>query len=144
MTQHCYDWPRPAVTTDVAVFADREGQASILLIQRGGEPFAGCWALPGGFLEEEETLETCAARELKEETGLEASALHLFGTYSKPGRDPRGRTVTVAYWMRHDQKSGEPVAGDDAAGCRWFALDRLPTLAFDHDVIIADAVKCLS
>lgn len=144
MTQHCYDWPRPAVTTDIAVFAERDGEASILLIQRGGEPFAGCWALPGGFLEEDETLETCAARELKEETGLEAGPLHLFGTYSDPERDPRGRTVTVAYWTRLNEKSGRPAAGDDAADCRWFALNQLPKLAFDHDRIIADAVQSLT
>jgi 8-oxo-dGTP diphosphatase len=144
MTKHCYDWPRPAVTTDVAVFADRDGEASILLIQRGGEPFAGCWALPGGFLEEDETLEVCATRELKEETGLEAGPLRLFGTYSTPGRDPRGRTVTVAYWTRAEEGSGEATAGDDAADCRWFALNRLPTLAFDHDRIIADAVRSLT
>ena len=141
---HCYDWPRPAVTTDVAVFAERNGETSILLIQRGGEPFAGCWALPGGFLEEDETLEACAARELKEETGLEVGPLSLFGTYSAPGRDPRGRTVTVAYWTRTEDSSGEAIAGDDAAECRWFALDRLPKLAFDHDRIIADAVKSLA
>ena len=144
MMQHCYDWPRPAVTTDVAVFAERDEKTSILLIQRGSEPFAGCWALPGGFLEENETLEVCAARELKEETGLEAGSLCLFGTYSTPGRDPRGRTVTVAYWTRRDEGSDEAAAGDDAADCRWFALDRLPKLAFDHDRIIADAVKSFS
>ena len=144
MRQHCYDWPRPAVTTDIAVFAKRDGEASILLIQRGGEPFAGCWALPGGFLEEDETLETCAARELKEETGLEAGSLHLFGTYSEPGRDPRGRTVTVAYWTRLKEGSGAATAGDDAADCRWFALNQLPKLAFDHDQIIADAMKSLT
>jgi 8-oxo-dGTP diphosphatase len=132
------------VTTDVAVFAERDGQASILLIQRGGEPFAGSWALPGGFLEEDETLEHCAARELKEETGLEAGPLHLFGTYSAPGRDPRGRTVTVAYWTRAKEGSGAATAGDDAADCRWFALGQLPKLAFDHDRIIADAMKSLT
>lgn len=141
---HCYDWPRPALTTDVAVFADCYGEASILLIQRRRGPFAGCWALPGGFLEEDETLEACAARELKEETGLEAGSLHLFGTYSTPGRDPRGRTVTVAYWTRLDENSGEAAAGDDAADCRWFALSQLPELAFDHDRIIADAMKSLA
>lgn len=141
MSRHCYDWPRPAVTTDVAVFADRDGDLSILLIQRGGEPFAGCWALPGGFLDETETLEACAARELREETGLEAGSMRLFGTYSAPGRDPRGRTVTVAYWTRVEDSSDVPVAGDDAADCRWFALERLPALAFDHDTIIADALK---
>ena len=143
MSRHCYEWPRPAVTTDIAVFAERDGVLSILLIQRGGEPFAGCWALPGGFLEETETLEACAARELREETGLEAGSLCLFGAYSAPGRDPRGRTVTVAYWTRVKESSGATAAGDDAADCRWFALDKLPALAFDHDKIVGDAVKSL-
>ena len=144
MTRYCYDWPRPAVTTDVAVFAERDGQTSILLIQRGGERFAGSWALPGGFLEEDETLEACAARELKEETGLETGPLRLFGTYSAPGRDPRGRTVTVAFWTKASEGSGALAAGDDAADCRWFPLNQLPDLAFDHDRIIADAVRSLT
>jgi len=140
MTRHCYDWPRPAVTADIAVFADVDGAASILLIQRMHDPFAGTWALPGGFLDEGETLEACAARELHEETGLVAGPLRLFGTYSAPGRDPRGWTVTAAYRTRADRATGEVRAGDDAADCRWFALDGLPELAFDHGRIIADAV----
>lgn len=138
--RHCYDWPRPAVTTDIAVFAERDGLASILLIQRKHDPFAGAWALPGGFLDEGETLEACAARELHEETGLVSGALHLFGTYSAPGRDPRGWTITAAYLTRAEDASGEARAGDDAADCKWFPLDSLPDLAFDHDRIIADAI----
>ena len=138
--RHCYDWPRPAVTTDIAVFSERGGVASILLIQRGHEPFAGSWALPGGFLDEGETLEACAARELAEETGLVAGDLSLFGTYSDPGRDPRGRTISVAFWTR--VRAGvEAMAGDDAAACRWFALEDLPDLAFDHDRIVKDAIR---
>ena len=140
MTQHCYDWPRPAVTADIAVLADRDGMASILLIQRRHDPFAGTWALPGGFLDEGETLEACAARELHEETGLVAGSLHLIGIYSTPGRDPRGWTVTAAFRAQADQATDEVRAGDDAADCRWFALDALPELAFDHYRIIADAV----
>ncbi len=139
--RHCYDWPRPAVTTDVAVFSDRDEAACILLIRRGHDPFAGAWALPGGFLDEDETLEACAVRELLEETGLTAGPLRLFGTYSDPGRDPRGRTLTVAYWTTAKEGTGEARAGDDAADCRWFPLDDLPELAFDHDWIIADAVR---
>ena len=138
--RHCYDWPRPAVTTDIAVFCEQGGVASILLIQRGHEPFAGSWALPGGFLDEGETLEACAARELAEETGLVAGDLSLFGTYSDPGRDPRGRTISVAFWTR--VRAGvEATAGDDAAACRWFALEDLPDLAFDHDRIVKDAIR---
>lgn len=141
---YSYDWPRPALTTDIVVFDRRDGVQSILLIRRGGEPFAGCWALPGGFLEEDETLETCAARELNEETGLVAGPLRLFGAYSEPERDPRGRTVTVAYWTRAEEGSGVVSSGDDTADCRWFALDQLPKLAFDHERIIADAVRTLA
>ena len=134
---HCYDWPRPAVTADIAVIEIREGRPSILLIQRRHAPFAGAWALPGGFLDEGETLEACAARELKEETGLAAKWLDLIGIYSAPGRDPRGQTVTAAYlaWVL-----GEAKAGDDAADCRWFPLDALPELAFDHARIVDDAI----
>lgn len=138
--QHCYDWPRPAVTTDIAVFSHYDGRPSILLIQRRHERFAGSWALPGGFLDEGETLEACAARELHEETGLVAEDLRLFGTYSTPGRDPRGWTITAAYLTRVAE-GVEAHAGDDAAACRWFALDDLPPLAFDHDQIIADAIR---
>jgi 8-oxo-dGTP diphosphatase len=138
--QHCYDWARPAVTTDIAVFARQDGHPVILLIQRKHDPFAGAWALPGGFLDEGETLEACAARELREETGLVAGLLQLFGTYSAPGRDPRGWTVTAAYWTRAEEGSGEAQAGDDAADCRWFALDALPPLAFDHARIVAEAI----
>ncbi|CAN5143045.1 hypothetical protein BH09PSE1_BH09PSE1_10130 [soil metagenome] len=140
MTRHCYDWPRPAVTTDIAVLAERDGRPSILLIQRKHDPFAGAWALPGGFLDEGETLEACAARELHEETGLTAGPLRLFGTYSTPGRDPRGWTITAAYLTRAGNASVEAQAGDDAADCRWFPLDALPALAFDHARIVADAV----
>lgn len=144
MIRHCYDWPRPAVTTDIAVFSDRDGRASILLIQRRHNPFAGAWALPGGFLDEDETLEACAARELAEETGLVAGDLRLFGSYSDPARDPRGRTVSVAFWTRVGAGTGigaEATAGDDAAACRWFALEALPELAFDHDRIVANAIS---
>ncbi|CAN5178631.1 hypothetical protein BH10PSE1_BH10PSE1_12810 [soil metagenome] len=138
--QHCYAWPRPAVTTDIVVLSERDGHPSIMLIQRKHDPFAGSWALPGGFLDQGETLEACAARELHEETGLVAGPLRLFGTYSTPGRDPRGWSVSAAYWTRAEDGTGEARAGDDAADCRWFALDDLPDLAFDHDRIIADAV----
>lgn len=140
MTAHCYDWPRPAVTTDIVVLADRDSRPSILLIRRKDEPFAGYWALPGGFLEEDETLEACAARELREEAGIEAADLRLVGTYSEPRRDPRGRTVSVAFRMRVDAEAVEPKAGNDAAEARWFACDALPDLAFDHPRIIAEAI----
>ena len=132
---HCYDWPRPAVTTDIVVLRGDE----ILLIRRAHAPFEGSWALPGGFLDEDETLEACAARELMEETGVTSGALRLVGTYSEPDRDPRGRTVSVAF-ATHVAADTEAKAGHDAGEVGWFALDALPDLAFDHDRIIKDAL----
>ena len=137
--QYCYPFPRPALTVDVACFAVDEGRLKLLLIQRNHPPFAGHWALPGGFVDEMEGLEAAAARELREETGLEDIALELFGAYGDPGRDPRGHTVTVAYLARlHSCVRAD--AADDAADAAWFPVDELPPLAFDHDRVIADAV----
>ena len=112
----------------------------MLLIERGDEPFKGCWAFPGGFMNMDETTEQCAIRELEEETGLHISEVHQIGAYSKVDRDPRGRTVTVAYLAIVD----EPITvngQDDAAKAQWFSLSALPVLAFDHDEIVQDAVK---
>ncbi|MBR4773345.1 MAG: NUDIX hydrolase [Bacteroidales bacterium] len=132
-----YEYPRPMLTADCVVLRNNE----VLLIRRGNEPFRGCWALPGGFMEMDETIEHCAERELQEETGLQVAEtdLHLIGIYSTLGRDPRGRTVTAAYLVR--LVSGEPKAGDDAAEVRWWPLANLPSLAFDHAEIITDAQR---
>ena len=141
MATHCYDWPRPSVTTDIVLLAGREAGLSVLLVRRKGEPFAGQWALPGGFLDEGETLQACAARELKEETGVVAPDLTLVGAYGDPGRDPRGWTVSIAFRARVDAEDVTPVAGDDAAEAGWFVVDALPGLAFDHGRIVADALR---
>ncbi len=138
---YTYDYPRPMLTADCVVV--RSG-SEVLLVRRGGEPFKGCWALPGGFMEMDETIERCAVRELEEETGLRFAErdLRLIGVYSAPGRDPRGRTVTAAYRVELVERSaenGRPVAGDDAAEVRWWPLAALPPLAFDHAEIIAAA-----
>ena len=112
----------------------------MLLIERGDEPFKGCWAFPGGFMDMDETTEQCAIRELEEETGLKVSKVYQIGAYSKVDRDPRGRTITVAYLAIVDK----PVAvsgQDDAAKAQWFPLSALPELAFDHDEIIRDAIR---
>ena len=138
--QYCYPFPRPAVTADVACFAEEDGRAYILLIQRNHEPFAGRWALPGGFVDELEALEAAALRELEEETRLTGVSVEQFGAYGDPGRDPRGHTVTVAFLARLDRRV-EATGSDDADRAEWFALDELPPLAFDHDRIIADAVR---
>ncbi len=129
----------PALTVDVVALAG-EPARSVLLIERGGEPFAGSWALPGGFVEGGERVIAAAARELGEETRIEAGPLELLGVYDTPGRDPRGPTVSVVYVMR---SAGELDArgGDDAANARWFSLQQLPQLAFDHALVLADAIS---
>jgi 8-oxo-dGTP diphosphatase len=134
------DYPRPMLTTDVVVLAGAAETPRVLLIQRGNPPFAGSWALPGGFVEEGEQVVQAAPRELAEETGLriDASSLELLGVYDTPGRDPRGWTVSVVYIARVPGES--TVAGaDDASDARWFSVEELPELAFDHELILADA-----
>jgi len=136
---YTYEYPRPAVTADCVVIT-KEAEAKVLLIERGGEPFKGCWALPGGFMNMDETTEQCAFRELEEETGLKIGEVHQIGAYSRVDRDPRGRTITVAYLAVVDA----PIAvkgQDDAAKAQWFPLSALPELAFDHADIMRDAVR---
>ena len=135
---YTYKYPRPAVTADCVVIA--QATREVLLIQRGIEPFKGCWAFPGGFMNMDETTEQCAVRELEEETGLRVSSLRQIGTYSKVDREPRGRTITVAYLALIDAPVS--VKGqDDAAQAQWFPLSALPPLAFDHAEIMQDAIS---
>ncbi len=135
---YTYKYPRPAVTADCIVIT-KEADAKVLLIRRGDEPYEGCWAFPGGFMNMDETTEQCARRELEEETGLKVNDLHQIGAFSKVGRDPRGRTITVAYLAIID-KPISVVGQDDAAKAEWWPLSSLPQLAFDHDDIMADAI----
>ena len=146
---YTYKYPRPAVTADCIVIT-REAEPKVLLIQRGDEPFKGCWAFPGGFMNMDETTEQCAIRELEEETGQKVSEVHQIGAYSKVDRDPRGRTVTVAYLAIVDAPMA--VSGqDDAAKAQWFPLTAFldkpsgkaerPELAFDHEEIMKDAIN---
>lgn len=137
-------YPRPSVTVDIVLFTLRNDQPHVLLIRRRRPPFADHWALPGGFIEMDETLEQSAARELWEETGLRDVALEQLYTFGDPGRDPRGRVISVAYVgvIQPEQAAGV-AAGDDAADARWWPLDRLPPLAFDHDRILARAARWL-
>ena len=137
--EYTYKYPRPAVTADCVVIT-KEAEPKVLLIQRGIDPYKGCWAFPGGFMNMDETTEECAIRELEEETGLKVTTLHQIGAYSKVDRDPRGRTITVAYLAIIDA----PVAvtgQDDAAKAEWFSISDLPHLAFDHADIMADAMR---
>jgi 8-oxo-dGTP diphosphatase len=133
----------PALTVDVVALAGPE-PLSVLLIQRRNEPFRGCWALPGGFVEEGERVEAAARRELREETGIATDAqLPLLGVYDTPGRDPRGWTISIVRVLRSDREL-PARGGDDAGDARWFALEDLPPLAFDHALVIADAVRASS
>jgi 8-oxo-dGTP diphosphatase len=129
----------PALTVDVVALAGAPSRA-VLLVQRANEPFAGSWALPGGFVEAGERVRAAASRELAEETAIESGALELLGIYDTPGRDPRGPTVSVVYVLRSDGEL-DARGGDDASDARWFALDALPALAFDHASVIADAIS---
>ncbi|HJZ55824.1 MAG TPA: NUDIX hydrolase [Gemmataceae bacterium] len=136
--QFSYDYPRPALTVDV-VLATRESRPRVLLIRRKHEPFAGSWALPGGFVDDGERLADAARRELREETGLATGDLEQLYTAGDPGRDPRGWTVSVVYLARVRAEELTPVAADDADAVGWFPLDELPALAFDHAMILARA-----
>ena len=136
--EYTYKYPRPAVTADCVVMT-KESVPQVLLIERGADPYKGCWAFPGGFMNMDETTEQCAIRELEEETGMRVTDLQQIGAYSKVDRDPRGRTITVAYLAVIDA----PVAvtgQDDAAKAQWFPIDKLPPLAFDHEDIMQDAI----
>jgi 8-oxo-dGTP diphosphatase len=134
-----YTHPHPAVTADVVLFTIRDGGLALLLIRRGQAPYAGHWALPGGFVDIDEDVADAAARELAEETGVTGVTLEQFRTFGAVGRDPRERIISVAYWALAPNEQLRPEAGDDAAATRWFPLASLPALAFDHDEIIAAA-----
>lgn len=140
---YTYDYPRPSVTVDAVVFGYEDGELRVLLIERAEEPFAGAWALPGGFIEMEEDLDAAVSRELLEETGLATSHLEQLGAWGTPGRDPRGRTITIAY-VALVKLSGQTVApATDAADAQWFSIDEIPTLAFDHAKIVEAALARL-
>ena len=139
---YCYDYPRPAMTADIAVLRLDE-VPEILLILRLDPPFKDLWALPGGFMEMEETLEETARRELMEETGIRAGELIRFDTYDKPDRDPRGRTITQVFVMIWKTDMGIPKAGSDASAFHWFGLHQLPELAFDHKKIVSDVIRMI-
>jgi len=134
---HTYNYPRPALTVDCLILHQENDDFQILLIQRKNEPFKNHWALPGGFVDENETVENAALRELKEETNVENIEANLVGVFSEKGRDPRGWTVSVAFYGIVDKSKYQAQAGDDARNIAWFSVKELPDLAFDHDKIIA-------
>lgn len=137
----CYKYPHPAVTTDCVIFGFDGTRLQVLLVQRGIEPYKGRWAFPGGFLKMDESCEQGALRELQEETGLTGAYIEQFHAFSDPNRDPRERVITVAYYAL--VKIQQVQGGDDADRADWFALDEVPPLAFDHDMILREALKRL-
>jgi 8-oxo-dGTP diphosphatase len=136
--KYSYEYPRPALTADV-VLVTREASPKVLLIQRKHDPFAGMWAIPGGFVDENESAEQAARRELLEETGITITDIEQLFTSSAQGRDPRGWTVTVAYLARIMPNEVVANAGDDAAAVGWFSLEKPPEMAFDHAMILQRA-----
>lgn len=136
---YTYDYPRPALTVDGLIFRT-SSEIEILLIKRKFEPFKNCWALPGGFVDMDEDLVDAAHREIEEETGLTNLKFQQLQTFGKPGRDPRGRVISVVFWAKcHDQAN--IMAGDDAKEAQWFAVLKLPKLAFDHEEILKVAFE---
>ena len=137
--KYCYKYPHPAVTADCVIFSDVENNIKVLLIQRGNNPYKGKWAFPGGFMDIYENAEECALRELEEETGLKDIRLEQFYTFTDVNRDPRERVISVAFWGI--TKTSEIKGNDDAIDARWFSLDKIPSLAFDHDLMLKKALE---
>ena len=134
-----YDYPHPAVATDCVVFGFDGRDLKVLLIERGLDPYKGMWAFPGGFMRIDETAEDCAARELKEETGLVLTNIRQLGAFSGVHRDPRERIVSIAFYALARQS--EVKGGDDAAKAKWWSINDIPQLAFDHDYILRQAMS---
>lgn len=132
--QFCYKYPHPALAADCVIFGFDGVDMKVLLIQRANEPYKNHWAFPGGFMNIDETIEDCAKRELEEETGLKNVAVEQLYTFSEVNRDSRERIISVAHYalVRLSQVKG----GDDAASAKWFALNQIPSLAFDHDEML--------
>lgn len=134
------DYPRPSVTVDLVIFTIAGNDLKVLLIRRRQEPFKDRWALPGGFMDIDESLDAAAARELEEETGVRDVYLEQLYTFGEPGRDPRGRVISVAYFALIDAERQRIVAADDAADAAWYSVFHPPKLAFDHSKVLEYAV----
>ncbi len=143
--KYVYDWPRPMVTVDAAVFTFSGDKARVLLINRGNEPFKGKWALPGGFIDMDEELEDAVVRELAEETGLTGIQLEQMRTFGTVGRDPRGRMITIVFMGIATEGQDTIRAGDDAAQAQWFDIEKVPDdMAFDHVDVVRFAIEKLT
>jgi len=140
---YTYEYPRPAVTVDAVMLRENGKNVEVLLVERKNEPFKKEWAFPGGFVDNNETLEDAVARELEEETSLKGVELMQFRAYSAPDRDPRGRTISIIYiGVLNDEK--DIKAGDDAANVKWHSINQLQKLAFDHNEILNDVLEYIN
>lgn len=137
------EYPKPAVTVDIIIFAVKEDELKVLLVKRGIEPFRGMWAIPGGFVRINESLEDAAIRELEEETGVGDVYLEQLYTFGELNRDPRGRVITAAYFALANFEKIKLNAKTDVSEAKWFSVLELPKLAFDHDKILRYAIKRL-
>jgi len=138
---YSYNYPRPMVTTDIVLLNKRGAELKILLIKRLNDPFKDSWALPGGFVDKDEALLNAAKRELQEETSITNTRLMQFKTYGDAGRDPRGHTVSVVYYAINTEELLAAKAGDDAKEIKWFSLNKLPEMAFDHNQIVREFIS---
>jgi 8-oxo-dGTP diphosphatase len=138
---YTYEYPRPCVSVDCAIFREKGNTPEVLLIRRGNPPFRGMWAFPGGFIDMDETLEQSAIRELEEETGLKGIELNQLHTFGNPGRDPRARVITVAFAGVVNLEDSEVKGGDDASEAAWFDAANPPDLAFDHHLMLERAIE---
>jgi len=134
---------RPALTVDVLVFTVADDELKVLLVRRRNPPFAGSWAIPGGFVDSGEAPDEAAVRELAEETGLRGVEVHEFGSFGEPGRDPRGWTVSIAYLGLIPPRATQVRGGDDAAEADWHPVPKPPPLAFDHSLILSEGLAAL-
>lgn len=135
-----YEYPRPMLTVDAIIYRKNGNELEILLIKRGREPYKDSWALPGGFVEIDEDLINAIERETHEETGLSNIKFTQFKAYGKPGRDPRGRTVSIVFYGESPLNQ-KVQSGDDASDAKWFNTCHLPDLAFDHNLILSEWIK---
>ncbi len=140
---YSYPYPRPMVTVDAVIFRQTPKRLELLVIRRKNPPFAGMLAFPGGFVDMDEDLKDAAGRELFEETGLNGVTLHQIGAFGKPGRDPRGRNICVAFAGVLGDLSRVVKGGDDAAEALWISARRAPQLGFDHNDILRSALRWL-
>lgn len=139
-----YEYPRPALTVDAVVFCRKSEKLNVLLIQRMNNPYQDCWALPGGFVDMDELIDHAAIRELEEETTLNHVDLKRLDVYDSIDRDPRGRTISVVYYGEVEESNSAVKGEDDAKQAKWFSIESLPSLAFDHDEVLKDAIKAFT